>query len=68
MEDPTICKFTVAARKIGNLPENWHGWIFGAVTGALLVTGAVCPPVTRGPRKADPDTKRTVAIPAQMLE
>lgn len=47
-----------AAKKRG-VPRGWHGWIFRvAEQGGLFVTGAVCPPITRGPRKGEPNVRK----------
>jgi len=69
MSDPIINQWTRLAREQHDLPDNWYGWIFEAVPGTLLVTGAECPLKTRGPdkggpnyHKADQSTKLTVAI------
>lgn len=50
--------------------KNWHPWIFEAIKGGVLCTGAVCPMKTRGPnkgcpnfRKHDPSTKTQVFVP-----
>lgn len=52
--------------------ENWHPWLFECIKGGVLVTGAVCPLVTRGPRKGEPNyrkydrtTKMTVFVPVE---
>jgi hypothetical protein len=62
------------ARRICGV-TNWVPWKFSAAKGGLVCVGAVCPPITRGRnkgqpnyRKADPSTMETVIIPASMLE
>jgi hypothetical protein len=48
----------VASRKSG-APKGWRGWIFRkAEQGGLFVTGAVCPPITRGPNKGNPNYRK----------
>lgn len=47
-----------ACRAIADLPEGWSGNIFKTVghpadRQGVLVTGAVSPPITRGPRKGE---------------
>lgn len=49
--------------------KDWYPWLFQRIEGGILCTGAVCPLVTRGKRKGEPNyrkadmaTKRTVFI------
>jgi hypothetical protein len=52
--------YTAAAREAASLPADWHGWLFTAVPGqGVLVKGAVCPPITRGPRKGAPNFRKS---------
>lgn len=49
----------MAAPKVGFTPGEWHAWLFTAAEqGGLFVTGACCPPITRGPRKGRPNYKK----------
>lgn len=60
--------WTNEARRVANLPADWHAWKFAAVgrgvstgkggNGKLRVTGAVCPLITRGPRKGQPNVRK----------
>ena len=51
--------------------EGWVPWIFEAMKGGIVCSGAVCPLITRGPnkgtpnyRKADMKTFMKVIVPA----
>lgn len=37
---------------------NWYPWIFQAIENGILCTGAVCPPIMRGPRKGQPNYRK----------
>jgi len=62
-----------AALKVGFTPGEWHAWLFSkAEQGGVFVTGAVCPKITRGKNKGEPNwkkrdmkTKRTVYLSAE---
>ena len=62
--------YSLAARQAAGLPDDWYGWLFTATEPkGVLVRGAVCPKVTRGKRKGQPNwrkkdmsTDRTVLI------
>jgi hypothetical protein len=63
----------LAAIKASGVP-GWRPWIFEKVKGGIRCTGAVCPPVTRGPRKGEPNfrrpdkaTRTKVVVTAQMI-
>lgn len=50
--------------------EGWHPWIFERVVNGVLCTGAVCPLITRGKNKGEPNfrkydkaTKCSVVVP-----
>lgn len=68
-----VDKFSAKARELGGLPENWHAWYFEKVANGLLCRGAVCPPITRGPNKGQPNYRKaskdrtTVVIPTEQL-
>ena len=50
----------LAAAKIHR--PGWHGWIFTkAAQGGVFVHGAVCPPLTKGPRKGQPNVRKADA-------
>jgi len=60
-----------AAERIAGV-EGWTPWIFEAVVGGIICTGAVCPLITRGKRKGEPNyrkadmtTYRKVIVPAR---
>lgn len=53
-------------------PPGWVPWLFQSALNGVVCTGAVCPPITRGKnkgqpnyRKADPDTKSMVFLPGR---
>lgn len=55
-----------AAKKSGM--KNWHAWIYSAAAqGGLLVTGAVCPPITRGERKGKPNYRKADRATQQII-
>jgi hypothetical protein len=66
----TLRASRAAAKKVKFPEDKWFGWIFSvADQGGIFITGAVCPPITRGPRKGEPNyrkhdrtTKRTVYL------
>lgn len=35
--------------------KHWYPWHFEAIAGGILMTGAECPLITRGPRKGQPN-------------
>jgi hypothetical protein len=50
--------------------DGWYPWEFERINNGVLCTGAVCPLITRGPnkgqpnyRKADKSTKQSVVVP-----
>lgn len=59
------------AAEIAGVPD-WHAWLFERIEGGVLCTGAVCPLITRGKRKGEPNfkkadksTKKTVFVPSE---
>jgi len=46
-----------AARKLSG-KENWHPWLFESTVNGVICTGAVCPLITRGPRKGEPNFRK----------
>ena len=73
MSDSRIDQWSAVARKIGKFPADWHAWYFEKVVGGLMVKGARCAPVARGPRKGEPNYRKrlsevsTVFIPRSKL-
>lgn len=48
--------------------KNWHAWLYTAADqGGLLVTGAVCPPITRGKRKGKPNYRKADKTTQQII-
>ena len=66
----------VAAPKVGFDPATWRTFIYTkADQGGVYVTGAVCPPILRGPRKGEPNfrkhdkaTRRVVYLSSEECE
>ena len=49
----------LAAGKAKQDPAIWKVWFYEVPPyGGLFVTGAVCPPITRGRRKGEPNVKK----------
>jgi len=60
MTDVTLVRQDPTSTKASELSgvKGWYPWLFESAVGGIVCTGAVCPLITRGPNKGQPNFKK----------